>query len=122
MKKLLSVLLLFTALSAGAQVLGFLNQNFVMIGGAIFNVMKTPVELVKAFQSINFKKKYKKFKQNKEEQGNLEALASLPENHCSVVCIESFDILAEAKEKMQPNTGEHLLDFLNEKVDFAGHH
>jgi hypothetical protein len=34
----------------------------------------------------------------------------------------NFAIHSESFEIMQPNTGEHLLDFLNEKSDFKGFH
>lgn len=105
---------------ASAQGLRVLKQNYVLGFGIFLKLLKSPQELVWLGQKISDKSRLKKY-----TQGALDfekAQEKSDENLCSQVCPNNFAIHSESFERMQPNTGEHLLDFLNEKSEFKGFH
>lgn len=122
MKKTLIVLLLSVSTLAQAQVLGIFNQNWVVGAGVIVNLIRSPQELIQVLSKPSLRKRYQNYviKNVDDDTANLQVDSD--ENMCSQVCPSDFSIFKDAYQKMQPDTGEHLLDFLNEKKKFRRHH
>jgi hypothetical protein len=118
MKKLLLLMLLCISMQSHAQVLRSLNQNFVVTYAVFHNLIVSPQELIRAIKRPSQRRAYEYFRENTRNPKQY----FMQDNSCEQVCPESFAVLEDAYQKMQPDTGEHILSFLNEKKDFAGFH
>ena len=97
--------------------LGWLNQYWVMSGKVIWRLPLTVFqELSQTLEQRRAKKYFKTFRNKMVKTDAIEA------NSCELACPESFEILGSGFTRMQPDSPDHLLDFLNERVDFDGHH
>jgi hypothetical protein len=96
------------------------NQNFIL-GYSIFaNLASYPKDVL---DLINKKKTIKKIDQDIQDFHSKTEVVSTDSNSCSEVCAADLSILKEGYERMMPeNGGDYLMDFLNEKSDFAGYH
>lgn len=113
--KFISFVLFSSLVSTGA--FAQMNQNHVVASGTLLNLLKLPEEI---FWAIN---RPLMVKQHKEESLLTRQDHSYSEESlsCEEKCYDDFRILADKSKRMRPDTGEHLLSFLNEKSDFANH-
>jgi len=114
MKFLLMTLLMTTSINALAQ---NRNQNSVIVGGALLNILKLPEEIIFGVTAPFKIKKYNRLAEKtlENKSSSTEALT------CEQKCADDFSILADKRERMNADKGENLLAFLNEKSDFADH-
>jgi hypothetical protein len=111
---LLVLLSLLTLPLAHAQKL---NQSYVITAGFFLNMFKLPEELVWAITSPTKRAHYREMVETTHAKMN-EKNENLT---CEQKCFDDLRILADARNKMIPDSGENLLSFLNEKKDFADH-
>lgn len=118
MKKFLPTLLLglFLIPAGHAQKL---DQSVVIAGGLFLNIFKLPEELIWAITSPAKHAQYRKLTDITKAMVNADVVSE-PVT-CEQKCADDLRILSDARNKMFPDSGEHLLSFLNEKKDFADH-
>lgn len=114
MKFLLVTLIMSASIQAYAQ---NRNQNSVIVGGALLNILKLPEELIFGVTAPFKINKYNKLAEKTlaEKKEVKEALT------CEEKCADDFSILSDKMQRMHADKGENLLSFLNEKSDFADH-
>jgi hypothetical protein len=118
MKKLLSTLFLglFLIPMGHAQKI---DQSAVIAGGIFLNIFKLPEELVWAITSPAKAAQYRKLTDTTKAMGDADLKNE--DLNCEQKCANDLRILSDARNRMIPDSGEHLLSFLNEKKDFADH-
>lgn len=95
------------------------DQSAVIVGGVFLNIFKLPEELVWAITNPAKRAQYQKLIDTTKAKANSDRKAE--ELSCAEKCSSNLSVLSEARNKMFPDSGEHLLSFLNEKKDFADH-
>ena len=96
-----------------------LDQSAVIVGGIFLNIFKLPEELVWAITNPAKRDRYQKLIDVTKAKKNNDR--KIEEMSCAEKCSNDLSILSEARNKMFPDSGEHLLSFLNDKKDFADH-
>lgn len=96
-----------------------INQSYVIAAGFFLNMFKLPEELVWAITSPAQRAHYHEMVAATQAQANADV--KMENLTCEQKCFDDLRILADARGRMIPDSGEHLLSFLNEKKDFADH-
>lgn len=96
-----------------------IDQSVVIAGGLFLNIFKLPEELIWAITSPAKHAQYRKLTDTTKAMANADIKSEAIT--CEQKCVDDLRILGDARNKMFPDSGEHLLSFLNEKKDFADH-